>query len=112
MNKTILSIVMAIAIGFITVIGDYFLKIASNHDKPITTKSFFIGFLTYSATVFIWVYLMKYMKLSTIAVIYSISTIILLTLLGVFFFDESLNHYEVFGIILAVISVIMLSRFV
>ncbi len=112
MSITTLAIVIAITLGFITVIGDYFLKIASSHDKPILTKPFLIGFLIYSTTVFVWVYLMKYLKLATIGVIYSISMVILLTLLGVFFFDEPLNHYEVFGIALAVTSILLLSRFI
>ncbi|MBI5893983.1 MAG: EamA family transporter [Deltaproteobacteria bacterium] len=99
------------ALGFITILGDYFLKIASSQDKPLETKYFFIGFLIYSATTFVWLYLMKYLKLSAIGVIYSISMLILLTLLGVFFFNESLNHYEFAGIIFAVASIVLLARF-
>ncbi|MBI5893836.1 MAG: transporter [Deltaproteobacteria bacterium] len=112
MDKTIFPIFIAIALGFISVIGDYFLKIASSHNKPITTKSFLMGFLIYSATVFVWVYLMKYLKLATIGVIYSISMVILLTLLGVLFFDEPLNHYESIGIVLALASILLLARFI
>jgi len=43
-------------------------------------------------------------------VVYSMSLIILLTLIGVFVFDESINRYEILGIILALAALILLIR--
>jgi multidrug transporter EmrE-like cation transporter len=37
--------------------------------------------------------------------------ILLLTAMGVFLFNESLNRYEIAGIILAIASILLLSRF-
>ncbi|MBI5892641.1 MAG: transporter [Deltaproteobacteria bacterium] len=112
MTRPILAIAAIIIIeAFPTIIADYFLKVASLHDKPVKNKEFLIALLVYSLTVFPWVYIMKYLKLATIAVVYSLTTVILLTLLGVFVFNETLNHYEVAGVIMAITSIILLSRF-
>jgi len=54
---------------------------------------------------------MKYLKLSTIGVYYGISSLLFLVLTGVFYFKEKLGMMEVFGIILAIISLIILGRF-
>ena len=47
----------------------------------------------------------------TISVVYSISMVLLLTAVGVVLFDESLNYYELAGIVLAVASLVLLMRF-
>jgi small multidrug resistance pump len=70
-----------------------------------------VGLLLYASTAFAWVYLMRYLKLATIGVIYSVCMILLLTGMGVLFFDEKLNRYEVAGIVLAIGSILLLSRF-
>ena len=54
---------------------------------------------------------MKHMKLATLGVVYSVSTVLLLAFVGVIFFQESLNPYEIGGIVLAVASLILLSAF-
>jgi drug/metabolite transporter (DMT)-like permease len=51
------------------------------------------------------------MKLATIGVLYSVSMILLLTTIGVVVFRESLNRFEIFGIVLAVASLVLLIRF-
>jgi small multidrug resistance pump len=57
------------------------------------------------------VFVMKYLKLATISVLYSVSLVLLLTAIGVVLFHESLNYFEVVGIALAVISLVLLMRF-
>jgi multidrug transporter EmrE-like cation transporter len=54
---------------------------------------------------------MQRLKLATIGAVYSVSMVLLLTSIGVFFFPESLNYYEIAGIVLAVGSLILLVRF-
>ena len=54
---------------------------------------------------------MKHLKLATISVLYSVSLVLLLTAVGVVVFRESLNSYEVVGIVLAVASLVLLMRF-
>ncbi len=93
------------------VIGDFFIKLAGNGSKYMEAKWFVLGALVYAATAFGWFYVMKHIKLSSLGVIYSLSTVLLLVALGVFYFHEKLNVYEILGISAAIVSIILLSRF-
>jgi drug/metabolite transporter (DMT)-like permease len=53
---------------------------------------------------------MRHLKLATISVLYSVSMVLLLTAVGVVVFRESLNRFELAGIVLAVASLILLMR--
>jgi multidrug transporter EmrE-like cation transporter len=54
---------------------------------------------------------MKYLKLATISVLYSVSLVLLLTAIGVVLFRESLNYFEAIGIVMAVVALVLLMRF-
>lgn len=111
MDKTTLAFLVAVVMSGVGIIGDYFLKRASAEENPLTTKTFLVGLVLYASTAFAWVFVMQYLKLATIGVIYSVCMILLLTGMGFFFFEESLNWYEVAGIGFAIASILLLSRF-
>jgi drug/metabolite transporter (DMT)-like permease len=111
MKKTVLAVVVTIAFSVIGVLGDYFLKLSSAHEQPLRTRWFYVGFVIYASTAFGWVFVMRHLKLATIGVIYSVSMVLLLTAVGVVLFRESLNYYELAGIVLAVVSLVLLVRF-
>src|SRR5262252_7983541 len=110
-TKTI-AVLVTFAFSIIGVVGDYFLKLASAREQPLRTSWFYLGFVLYASTAFGWVFVMKHLKLATIGVVYSVSLILLLTAVGVVFFRESLNYYEIAGLIMAIASLILLVRFV
>jgi small multidrug resistance pump len=111
MEKNSLAVVITIAFSVVGVLGDYFLKLASAHEYSLKTIWFYIGFVVYASTAFGWVFVMKYLKLATISVVYSVSMVVLLTAIGVVFFRESLNSYEIIGLVMAIASLILLIRF-
>jgi drug/metabolite transporter (DMT)-like permease len=111
MTKTTLAVVVTIAFSAVGVLGDYFLKLASAREQSLRTGWFYLGFALYASTAFGWVFVMKYLKLATISVLYSVSMVLLLTAMGVVLFEESLNYYELAGIVLAVASLVLLMRF-
>jgi small multidrug resistance pump len=111
MEKNSLAVVITIAFSVVGVLGDYFLKLASAHEHSLKTIWFYIGFVVYASTAFGWVFVMKYLKLATISVVYSVSMVVLLTAIGVVFFRESLNSYEIIGLVMAIASLILLIRF-
>lgn len=111
MSKNALAILVTIAFSLVGVLGDYFLKLASESEHALKTKWFYIGFIIYSSTAFGWVFVMKYLKLGTIGVVYSISMIVLLTAIGIIFFKETLNYYEIAGLLMAVGALVLLMRF-
>jgi small multidrug resistance pump len=111
MKKTVLAVVVTVAFSVVGVLGDYFLKLSSASEQPLRTRWFYVGFAVYASTAFGWVFVMRHLKLATISVVYSISMVLLLTAVGVMVFGESLNRYELAGIVLAVASLVLLVRF-
>ena len=111
MDKTTLAVLVTVAFSVVGVLGDYFLKLASGRDLPLRTGWFYLGFVLYASTAFGWVFVMRHLKLATISVLYSVSMVLLLTAIGVFQFKESLNFYELAGIVLALASLVLLMRF-
>ena len=111
MGTKTLAVLITIAFSVIGVPGDYFLKLASGREQPLRTIWFYLGFVLYASTAFGWVFVMKHLKLATISVLYSVSLVLLLTAVGVLLFRESLNYFEVTGIVMAVISLVLLMRF-
>src|SRR6478672_10690432 len=110
MEKTNLATLIAVVMSGVGIVGDFFLKRASAADRPLGTWNFLVGFLLYASTAFAWVFVMRYLKLATIGVIYSVCMILMLAGMGVFFFGETLDRYEVLGIVLAVGAIALLAR--
>jgi small multidrug resistance pump len=111
MGKNALAVMVTIGFSLWGVLGDYFLKRASAHEHSLTTSWFYIGFIVYASTAFGWVFVMKHLKLATISVLYSVSMVVLLTAIGVVFFRESLNAYEIAGLLMAIAALMLLVRF-
>lgn len=101
-------ILLSAAIALVTVLGDWLIKIASQQERTLANLWFVAGVVVYAACAFVWVYAMQHMKLATIAVVSSLGTIVLLTLLGSLFFDETLNRHEIAGLLFAGMAVILL----
>jgi multidrug transporter EmrE-like cation transporter len=109
--KSRLPLVVTILFSVVGVIGDYFLKLASDQEHPLKAGSFYLGFVVYASTAFGWVYVMRHLKLATIGAVYSVSMILLLTVVGAVAFRQSLNASEVVGLAMAIGSLILLMRF-
>jgi TRAP-type mannitol/chloroaromatic compound transport system permease small subunit len=87
MNQAYIAILIAITLSSLGVLGDYCLKIASNNESALQTRWFIFGVVILASTAFGWVYTMKHLKSGTIGVVYSVSTVVLLALVGVTFFQ-------------------------
>ncbi|MGE3803711.1 MAG: transporter [Gemmataceae bacterium] len=111
MSKEMLAVLVTIGFSAVGVLGDYFLKMASTHENALRSRWFLLGFVVYASTAFGWVFVLKHLKLATVSVVYSVSMIVLLTSLGVVVFRETLNYYEIAGLVMAVASLILLVRF-
>jgi small multidrug resistance pump len=111
MDPKTIAVLVTVAFSVVGVLGDYFLKLASRQEDSLRTPWFYVGFTLYAATAFGWVFVMKHLKLGTISVVYSISMIVLLTAVGVVIFRETLNYYEIAGLVLAIAALILLVRF-
>jgi small multidrug resistance pump len=107
------SVAILVTIGFsaVGVLGDYFLKLASQQATPLRSMWFYVGFAVYASTAFGWVFVMQHLKLAVVGVVYLVSMIVLLTVIGTFVFREALGSREVAGLILAIASLYLLPLF-
>lgn len=108
-NLILVGIVIVLAA--VGVLGDYFIKLSGNGHSYISYRPFFIGMSIYAITAVGWFYLMKHMKLGVLGVFYALTTVILLAIVGVVFFEEQLNIYDIVGITLGITAIVMLARF-
>ena len=111
MRQSTLAILVTMLFSAIGVVGDSFLKLASEQPVPWRTPWFLIGFVLYASTAFGWVFVMKHLKLATVGVVYSVSMIVLLTAIGALAFGETLSAREGAGLVLALASLYLLMRF-
>lgn len=109
MDKLI-STSVVLLLTLIGVVGDYFLKRAGSGEKYMDFKLFLIGFLLISSTSIGWFYVFKHIKFSTVGAVYGVSVILYLAVIGVLVFDESLNTYEVIGIVGGILSIVLLVK--
>lgn len=106
-----MAVLVTVGFSVVGVVGDYFLKLASQQEMPLRSVWFYVGFVIYASTAFGWVFVMKYLKLATVGVVYSVSMVVLLTAVGAIGFRESLGPREIAGVILAIASLYLLTRF-
>jgi len=92
----------------LTVVADYALKHASLKVSPFVSGWFVAGALLYACTAIGWISLMRTYDLAQIAVLYSSSTIIALTAVGIVYFGETLSLKQVVGIAAALLSVLLM----
>jgi drug/metabolite transporter (DMT)-like permease len=104
-------LLVIIGIAIISVIGDYFLKLASLEPHAVQNRLFLVGCVIYMLSALGWVYIMRHIKLGPLGVIYSLSISILLTALGVLVFGETLNRYELAGFGFGLLAIVLLGRF-
>lgn len=106
-----LAILITAGLSLLAVIGDYFLKRASSAEAPFKTAAFITGFVIYSSTAFGTVYVFRHLKLATSGGIYAVCLVVMLTLLGVVEFRETLRPPEILGLCMAVCALVLLTRF-
>ena len=111
MVSILIPFLIGIGLSIITVIGDSLIKNASLQSAFSGWKFLILGAVIYGITALGWFFVMRKIKLSTIGVLYGVSCIILLTLIGVFYFKEKINFFEIFGILLGVASIVILYKF-
>lgn len=105
------KILIIIILSLIGVLGDYFLKLSGSGARYIDWKFFLIGALVYSSTAIGWFFVMKHVKLGTLGIVYATTTVLALTIIGLIFFKENLNYYEMAGLVSGVVSILLLARF-
>ncbi len=100
------TILLALAVG----VSDYFLKNASSSPSPFWNRNFLWGLLITIACTFGWVLVMPHLKLAYIGVVYSLTVVLSLCLVGAVFFGEHLKTSEWIGVGLAISALLLLNQ--
>ena len=111
MDQKYLAIAVTIALSSMTIVGDVFLKMASEEPNPFKTKWFAIGLLVFASSPIAWIYVFKHLKLATVGGFYALFTVLMAAVVGIAFFGESVSRYEFLGIAMASASLVLLARF-
>lgn len=111
MKDHVVPILITVLLAVAAVAGDYFLKMASSSKQQFLNWHFGVGFAIYGLSAFGLVLVMPHLKLAHIGVWYCVTMMLCLCILGSVFFGESLQPKEWVGVGMAVISILLLSRF-
>lgn len=111
MSTTGIPLLLTVGLSLLCVIADCLLKRASTSSQPFTTPSFLLALTIYAASSVGWIYILRHFKLAIAGAIFSITIVTLLAVCGVLFFGERLRPHEIAGLVCAVLSLILLSRF-
>lgn len=110
MKASSIAIIVTVILALAVAVSDYFLKHASSSNNPFLNRNFFIGLIITALCTFGWVLVMPHLKLAYIGVIYSLTVVLSLCVVGVVFFDETLRPTEWLGVGLAISSLLLLYR--
>ncbi len=103
-----MTILIIFLITIYGVLGDYLIKLSTLSSKNLYLLG--IVFLMWGSQAFTWYYVFKRMKLIDIAIAYSVSGSIMLALVGMIFFQEKITIKEIIGLIMAFISLFLLTK--
>lgn len=104
------TLLLLAVITIMTLLGDYCIKLATHKDTGLYSPLFMVGAVFYGIPAVGWFFLMKSHSLAMVGVMYSASTLVLLTLMGFVVFKESLGWREIAGLSLAISAVIVMSQ--
>lgn len=93
-----------------TLAGDYLIKLSSQHPGGLTSHHFLLGALFYALPAVGWFVLMRSHSLAALGVYYSVSTLVMMALLGFFVFGERLSGRDLIGLALGIAAVVVMTR--
>lgn len=111
MSARQIALLVAAGLAGAGVLADYFLKLASEREVSTQSPWFWLGITVYAAMAGGWVCVMRRLSFAEIGIVYSVTTVLLLTLVGVVVLRETLHGYEMLGATMAVGSLFLLARF-
>lgn len=111
MDSIVIYFVAAFALSGLTVIADFILKWAALKPGLTGLPWMILAALFYGLPAFGWFFIAKKLKISTIGVIYSLSTVVLVLMVSVFYFKEKLSIPELIAIGMVIVSLVVLGRF-
>lgn len=110
MTEERIAFLIVVGLSVLTVLADILIKKAADANQ-IFSVFLLGGALIYGFSAFGWFYALRSINLATLGGIYSLTTVLLLVLSGIVFFDERLRPAEIGVILMAFVSILWLWRF-
>lgn len=111
MPHSIIPVLTILALSGVCVVADFLLKRASELAQPFRSPQFAVCMLLYAASAYGWVYVFRHIKLATVGAFFSVVVVVMLALIGMVVFNESLSLQEAVGLTCAVVALTLLGRF-
>lgn len=108
MKKVYMAICIGVLLAVIDIISFSITKYLYIH-KSITTKWLVIPFIFYGLQILIFYYGLAYSTMVELNVIWNILSSFLVTLIGIYLFNEKLNSMKIIAILLGTLSVVLFS---
>ena len=105
------SVLLVFLICAVGVLGDVFLKLSGSGPKGFDWRLAVLGVAIMGASVIGVYFAFKQMKFASFGVLYSLGTILIMVLVGLFYFKERLTLPEMVGVAAACVAVALLGRF-
>jgi drug/metabolite transporter (DMT)-like permease len=105
------ALLLAAGLAGISVLADYLLKLASQQEQSASSHWFWLGITVYACMGVGWVAVMRQLSFTEIGIVYSVTSVLLLMLVGVVGLKETLHLHEILGAAMAVGSLFLLARF-
>jgi hypothetical protein len=74
---------ITLAVSLVCIVGDYYLKRASQAPRPFSTWEFFAGTIIFGLSGVGWVIVLPSMKMASVGTVYGVSTVLFMAVLGV-----------------------------
>jgi drug/metabolite transporter (DMT)-like permease len=94
----------------LTAVGDGLIN-AAGEQKKTDYRQLIGGLVIYVCTGLFWFVVYKHIKFSVSGALYGVMTALVFTLIGIFYFHETIKAPEIIGIVMAILSIFLLSRF-
>jgi drug/metabolite transporter (DMT)-like permease len=108
MPEILQTLLIGFAAASLTIWGDFLIKKASLMDGFSGWRILLFGGIVYGFSALGWFFIFRTNKFFTVGAISSFGIIILSILLSLFVFDEKINRWEVVGLVLGIISLVIL----
>lgn len=100
-----------VVLSVVETVGDSIIKQAGNNpEKYMLVGWFVLGVCVYMLAATGWFFVFKHVKLGSIGMIYGLTTVISLVVMGIVFFDETYTKTEIFGLLLGFTALLLLAR--
>ena len=111
MSPKHVALLVAAGLAGVGVLADFLLKLASQREISRHSVWFWLGISVYAGMGGGWVYVMRHLSFAELGIVYSVTTVLLLTVVGVVVLRETLHAYEMLGAAMAIGSLFLLARF-